>query len=178
MEFNQKKAFIIVVICQLLIFGFMIGKRLHLLNSEKTVLFSCRPVDPRSLFSGDYVILQFNGISTISQSLNIDEGKKAFKKNETVYVAVEKKEGEKFYEACAVSRDIKKLKETYQYVLRGKAKNYRRVKYGVEEYFVPQYEGLKIERNLRNTTVEIAIAESGESAIKRLFINGEEVRFY
>ena len=54
-----------------------------------------------------------------------------------------------------------------------------RIKYGVEEYFVPQFEGLEIEKNLqiKNVYAELAVGTQGESAIKRLFINNREQEF-
>ncbi len=178
----QKIAFIVVVICQFLVLGGMIAKRVLLLNTGETVLLKCQPIDPRSLFSGDYVILNYT-ISrfTEEQFRQINRDQEDFTKDDTVYVALQQEEGGKFWQAAAVSHHRKKLKAEYPVVIRGVVtsewRNYQ-IRYGVENYFVPQFEGHRIEREFSNASVEVAVADSGESGIKRLFIEEEEVKFY
>lgn len=55
-----------------------------------------------------------------------------------------------------------------------------RLTYGIEQYFVPQREGRKLERNISNAevSVEVAITRSGQSALKKLFINNKEIKFH
>jgi uncharacterized membrane-anchored protein len=177
----QKIAFVVVVLCQLLTLGAMIAKQEHLLQTGDVVLLKCEPIDPRSLFSGDYVILNYT-ISRFSeeefQQLNRDD--EEFQNRDTVYVALEKRPNSKFWNAAAISHDLKKLKAHYPVVIRGVMKstwNYR-IRYGVEHYFVPQYEGLRLERELADASVEVAVSDSGDSGIKRLFIDDREVVFY
>ncbi len=177
----QKIAFVVVVVCQLLTLGGMIAKQERLLQTGAVVLLECQPVDPRSLFSGDYVILNYT-ISTFSeeefQRLNRDD--EYFQERETIYVALEKSQSSKFWDAVAVSHDLNKLKVQYPVVIRGVIKSTwnHRIRYGVEHYFVPQSEGLRIENEISNVSVEVAVSDSGESGIKRLFIKDREVAFY
>jgi len=181
----QKKAFWIVVAAQIGVLCFMIGKRTWLLHTGKTVLLKCRPVDPRSLLSGDYVILNF-AISNLGDSsrtgkwraLNIFQ--ETFKRHDTIFVALQKPKKSKYWEAVAVSHNPYQLRKKYPVIIRGKllhTHNYL-VRYGVEQYFVPQFAGKKIERKLAQAAVEVALSKSGESAVKRLFIAGKEVTFY
>ena len=51
------------------------------------------------------------------------------------------------------------------------------VHYGLETYFVPQNQGRPIENSMADITVEIALAEDGDSAIRKLFIGSVEVEF-
>ncbi len=177
----QKKGFILVVLLQLLVLSFMIYKRVELLETGKVVRLRCVPVDPRSLFSGDYVILNYTISSFSSEKFeSLNRGGERFKKNETIYVGLVKENDSLFWDAAEVSHDPGKLKNKYEAVIRGEVTSlYRyRIKYGVEEYFVPQYEGKEIEKKIRDVSVEVAISGSGESGIKKLFISDREVRFY
>ena len=176
-----KIAFALVVVFQFLALGGMIANREYLLRTGQVVLLKCQPIDPRSLLSGDYVRLNYT-ISNFSEerfrTLNRDN--ETFQQQDTIYVALEKPANSPFWDAVAVSHDLKKLKATYPVVIRGvfvSTWSYQ-VRYGVEQYFVPQFEGLQIEQEIRNASVEVAVSGSGESAIKRLFLNDQEVKFY
>ena len=176
-----KIAFVLVVVFQLLALGGMLANREYLLRTGQVVLLKCQPIDPRSLLSGDYVRLNYT-ISTFreDQFRLFNRDNETFQQQDTIYVALEKTANSPFWNAAAVSHDLKKLKATYPVVMRGVflfTWSYQ-VRYGVEQYFVPQFEGLQIEREIRNTSVEVAVSGSGESAIKRLFVNDQEVKFY
>ena len=66
MKSFQKAAFITIVIMQIAVLGVMIGNRVCLLDTGVKVLLKCEPVDPRSLISGDYVILNYE-ISSLAE---------------------------------------------------------------------------------------------------------------
>ncbi len=177
----QKKGFILVVALQIGSLSFMIQKRMKLLETGKSVMLRCVPVDPRSLFSGDYVILNYAISSFSSEKFeSLNRGGERFRKNDTIYVGLVKEEGSGFWNAAEVSHEREKLKEGYKAVIRGEITSlYRyRIRYGVEEYFVPQFKGKKIEKRIRDVSVEVAVADTGESGIKKLFISGKEVKFY
>ena len=176
-----KIAFVLVVVFQLLALVGMIANREYLLRTGQVVLLKCQPIDPRSLLSGDYVRLNYT-ISTFreEQFRAVNRDNETFQQQDTIYVALEKPANSQFWDAVAVSHDLKKLKAAYPVVLRGvflSTWSYQ-IRYGVEQYFVPQFEGLQIEQEIRNASVEVAVSSSGESAIKRLFINEQEVKFY
>ena len=178
----QKIAFIVVVSCQFLVLGGMIAKQVHLLRTGDVVLLKCQPIDPRSLFSGDYVILSYT-ISrfTKEQFQQLNHDGEDFKQKNSIYVALQAGEESKFWNAAAVSHDRKKLKAEYPVVIKGSVRarwQQYQIRYGVESYFVPQFEGRRIEREISNASVEVAISNSGESGIKRLFIGAQEVKFY
>jgi len=172
--------FILIIVFQVGVLGFMIAKQEFILKKGTKVLLKCRPVDPRSLFSGDYVILNYE-ISTINQKLfdAADTDRKNRNPNE-IFVALRKNPDNDFWSVSSVSKDFRKLKSEYPVVIRGSAEYWfgSRVKYGVENYFVPQNQGFQIEKNLSDVSVEVSISEKGESAISKLFISGKEVKFY
>jgi len=179
-----KRAFWIIVGVQFLILLTMIAQRQHLLATGTRVVISCRPVDPRSLLSGDYVILNFD-ISTFdfdSARTNITSFGEDFKRGDTVFVALQPDKNGDLHTIAAVSLKRENLDNRWPIVLRGRCKSHygknMTLRYGVEQYFVPQFEGKAIERKMGSTTVELAVAHSGQSAIRRLFIAGQEVSFY
>jgi len=187
MKKTQIILFGLVVLAETLILAGMIAKREHLLATGKTVLLECVPRDPRSLLSGDYVIINYK-ISRFSgkELARVNVFGEKYKKHDWVYAALEKKPESKFHQVVAISRDKSKVQGPGRVLLRGRAMNsvrpgkyaYLRLRYGVEQYFVPQYEGKRLERKMREVSVELRAAPSGESAIRRLFIAGEEVKFY
>jgi uncharacterized membrane-anchored protein len=183
---SLKAAFIVIVVLQCMVLGAMIGQRKQLLNNGEPVILKCEPVDPRSLFSGDYVELRYE-ISTLSRKLLLEKDveETALKRNAIVYVALDKHENDTYWYARAVSEDLGILKEKYPVVIRGKTNQriskYSKnlfIRYGVENYFVPQFKGVEIENNIGDVSVEVSVTDSGESGIIRLFINDKEVTFY
>jgi len=181
-ERRRRVAFVVLVALQLAALLGLIGWRLYLLRTGQTVLLRCEPVDPRSILSGDYVELNYT-VSRFSRGQLAALGRKddVFREHETVYVALERPAGERFHRAVAISRDLNELRQRHPIVLRGVVVGFwgeLRLRYGVEHYFVPQNEGPRIERRMREASVELAVGASGESAIRRLFLGGEEVRFY
>lgn len=182
MKTYQKILFPVLVAAQIAVLGFMITKQELLLARGTKVLLKCQPIDPRSLFSGDYVILNYE-ISVIGEDIIAKSGIKDTDRLERkdIYVALKPKPDGKYYTAAAVSENSVELKKTYPLFIKGRveyASNTLQIKYGVESYFVPQKEGKIIEESLKDVSVEVSISESGESAISKLFIEGKEVKFY
>ncbi|MEW5737237.1 MAG: GDYXXLXY domain-containing protein [Thermodesulfobacteriota bacterium] len=173
--------FVAVVLLQAAVLAVMAGERMHLLATGTPVMLACEPVDPRSLFSGDYVRLRYK-ISRISPS-EVDrthEGSDEIKKNDTVYVALKKDSKGELYRAAAVSKDLSELSGRFPAVLRATVTgtgNGLLLRYGLEDYFVPQDQGKMMERDLRNVTVEVRVGKSGDSAVSRVFFRGKEVHF-
>jgi len=182
MKSYQKILFPVIVALQLAVLGFMITKQEMLLARGTKVLLKCQPIDPRSLFSGDYVILNYE-VSSIGEDIisksNIKETGKLEKRE--IYVALKQESDGKHYTAAAISENRDELKKLYPLIIKGRveyASNTLQVRYGVESYFVPQKEGKIIEDSLKNVSVEVSVSESGESAISKLFIDDKEIKFY
>ena len=178
----QKILFPVIVAAQIALLGFMIVKQEMLLSRGTKVMLKCQPIDPRSLFSGDYVILNYE-ISVIDEDIISKSGIKNISnlKRKEIYVALRSKPDGKYCQAAAISEDINELKKNFPLIIKGRveyASDTLQVKYGVESYFVPQREGKIIEESLKNVSVEVSISDAGESAISRLFIAEKEVKFY
>jgi uncharacterized membrane-anchored protein len=181
MNKTKKILFWVIVAAQLSVLAFMITKQERLLANGTKILLKCRPVDPRSLFSGDYVILSYE-ISRIDTEKLLVKNTESFSDRQTVYVALEKDAIRSYYNAVEINSDLNKLNKRYPVVIRGtvdtawdKSTN---IKYGVEQYFVPQNEGRDIERNISDVTVQVSVDKEGSSAISKLYVNNKEVVFY
>jgi uncharacterized membrane-anchored protein len=175
--------FIVVVAAQVLALAGMVAQRVYLLRTGTPVMLECVPIDPRSLFSGDYVRLNYRISRFSAEDLKrLNPRDERFRLNDTVYVALERVRDSRFYEARAISHDREWLRQRWPVVIRGTTREGSswdglHVRYGVEEYFVPQHQGRRIEGEMAHTSVEVAVSPTGESGIRRLFIDDQEVVF-
>lgn len=181
----RKIAFILLVLLQLGVLTFMISYQKHLLKTGTSILLECEPIDPRSLFSGDYVILNYK-IHNLSQCIKSKECASLkpeeisdFEKGDTIYLALQTKEKNPFAQVVSYSKNFKKLKLKYPIIIKSIVTSWRtyRVSIGANHYYVPQFEGKKIEKEMKNVSAEVVISKNGKSALKKLFINNKEVVF-
>lgn len=172
---QRKYWFILVVTLQIVFLVAMIGMKWSTLAYGTKILLKTQPVDPRDLFRGDYVILNYE-ISSLDLKLISTAGKKEFKSGDTVYVSLEKKD--KYWTARTVTAnkpDQLAIKGTVQYY-----DDYGKiltVNYGIDSYYVPEHQGLELERDMLNLDVEVSVDKKGNSALAKLFYEGKEVKF-
>lgn len=194
-------ALIGIVILQLsLIFGLLFWNQTILSGGTPIKIRSPQPVDPPSLFRGNYVELRYT-ISDIDLSkVNFPQDAK-FKRNSRVWVVLEKEKDSEWWDAVAVSREKPKL-SSGQHALQGKVKYVvlgsepipltqgtgfggLEVEYGVEQYFIPQEfekEATKLlslgrprEGRLAIVGAEVTVHSSGRARVREVFIGGVAV---
>ncbi|HJW81280.1 MAG TPA: GDYXXLXY domain-containing protein [Acidiferrobacterales bacterium] len=165
----------------------MVGMKQFTLSTGMPIVLKTEPIDPRSLFRGDYVRLNYS----ISR-LPIDKlaGDREFERGDTIYVLL-RQQGE-FWEAVSLHHVSPPL-AAGQIAIKGRVEfiNQRTiprpgtpaepgksidVKYGVENYFVPEGEGRALERPKPGETVSIRLVVDryGNAAIKAVLVNGVE----
>lgn len=181
---------------QLAFLGWMIVDRVSLLNSDNVVTLRTAPVDPRDIFRGDYVVLRYD-ISDIA--LTSYKGTTDLARGDTVYVELNKgKSGA--WQAVGIDTKMTPPAEG-NHIIRGRITRIdkripgpatkrneprevpcplcgtARIAYGIESYFVPEGEGGDIEhaRNRAELTVDVALADNGEAAIKSLSMDGKTI---
>lgn len=160
--------------------AWMIADRALLLLHGKEVRLQVVPVDPRDLFRGDYVTLAYP-----MSRLRTDEvdGDDEFHFREPIYVTL--REGVDGWEAVS----IRHAAPTDGVFLKGIVEDSHsgvnckvatpcqeiRVTYNLEQFFVPEGEGRELEtlRNDQRISVDVAVADSGRAALKRLLVDGE-----
>ena len=163
---------------------YMIADRQWTLALGTPVVLATQPVDPRSLFSGDYVRLRYD-ISRLE--LAALGGEHEFRRFDLVYVRLRR--GELAWQPVSVHAAMP-VAVPEQVVVRGEVigtspdrissapveQRYLEVRYGIESYFVPEGTGRAIERPAAGETVSIRVAVDarGRAAIQALLVNGKE----
>lgn len=173
-----------VALGQALVLLYMIWDRTSLLASGREVVLDVIPVDPRSLFRGDYVILGYD----ISR-YKLPPGAAVPQRNAPFYVTL-KKSPENTWQAVAGSTEAPADVKPDEVVIRGlvdyvvlPAQNTPQdptmvgVRYGIESFFVPEGTGRELERMVGDKKISavIAIGGNGEAAIKGLMSEGKKV---
>jgi uncharacterized membrane-anchored protein len=164
------KKFLLIGLFWLLIFGGFIGAKEYTLQTGKEILLKTRPVDPRDLFRGDYVVLSYD-ISSIDLA-TINSDRSIFNPGEEVYVSLDDQGG------CARPIKIDSVSPKDGIFMKGKINtvygNNLTIEYGIESYFVPEGKGREIESKRGQLVVRAAADKSGNSAIKSLLPQGSE----
>ena len=167
-------------VIQTAVLGAMVYDRVSLLKSKREIVLEVVPVDPRSLFRGDYVVLRYN-ISRLDKGLPAEE----LQRGATLYVTLEKAEDGSWRALKADTAAPALLPG--QVMLRGRVESAWRgtgeagqsviVRYGIESYFVPEGEGKSLERMVgeKRIAAVVAVDDDGNSAIKGLTVDGQLV---
>ncbi|MPY75699.1 MAG: hypothetical protein GEU87_15720 [Alphaproteobacteria bacterium] len=165
---------IVAVALQTIALIAIVGVKQWTLATGTPVLLETQPVDPRSLFRGDYVILRY-AINRLDAGLPGMPG--VFKPGETLYVTL--REDAPFWKPVSV-HSARPEPQPGAVVIKGEIRYDARgvkaveMRYGIEEYFVPEGEGREIERPRRDGKVSILVAVDrfGNAGIKAVLIDG------
>jgi len=161
-----------VVVFQLLVLAAEYGNAVYPLWTGQEVRLKTVPIDPRSLFRGNYARLRYE----ISEIPGADINKERTPRNgEVIYVGL--KAGEDG--VCSYSGASLERPEDGMYI-RGRIQTWRphrsetyQVEYGIEAFFAPKEKALKLEKNLRSQGIaKVMLARNGKAALKDVV--GEE----
>lgn len=164
------------------VLAYMVYDRVSLLKSGREITIDVVPVDPRSLFRGDYVILNY----PLSQ-VPLDASNELPRPGEIVYVTIAKRNdgwetvavGDRHPGEAGEERAVLKGRIERSWVGGGggERRAQARVRYGIESYFVPEGEGKELERQVRDRKIAalVAVGRDGTAAIKGLVVDGETV---
>jgi uncharacterized membrane-anchored protein len=171
-------ALVIVALAHSIVLGWMVFDRVRLLTSGHEVVLPVIPVDPRSLFRGDYVRLSY----AVSQVPPPPDAPDTLRRGTILYVTIVKDEKADWIASASATAAPRTLKPA-QMVLRGRTShNWRRnrggtlrMRYGIESYFVQEGHGRALEKQAREGKVAavISVGHDGQAAIKGLMINGK-----
>lgn len=162
------------------IVAWMITDRVLILANGREIVVATAPVDPRDLFRGDYVRLDYD-FSRIDFSKMSRLGQNSgwtLEKGSTIY-AVLKPEGDRFVlEDAGASRvDVPADRVVLKGKVTYKTSSFVQADFGIGRYFVPQGHGRAIETGIadRRTEIVLAVTEDGRAAIKSLRLDGKDV---
>lgn len=169
---------LLVVVAQLLVLAWMAGEREWIFRTGQVVYLRTAPVDPRDLFRGDFVRLQYEINSVRMEDSDAATPARERKRHQVMYTRL-RPAGEGLHEAAGTTTE----RPTEGLYIRGRTEDQWRfgwrgpghmfVKYGIEQLFVEQGAGKAIEQR-RGTRdglqvpmeVEVAIGASGTAVIR------------
>jgi uncharacterized membrane-anchored protein len=171
----------ILLQCALLIL--MVGDRVRILREGREVTLQTRPVDPRDLLRGDYVVLGYDISQLPAGAL---AGQPTAERNPVVFVKLAP-DANGLYQAVSVHAEPVTVTAP-EVLIRGRVSyscgstsrtfcDKLTIRYGLESYFVPEGEGKTLEqaRNQQKLRVVAAVLPSGRAAIKRLLLDGAPI---
>lgn len=148
------------VALQFLVLTGMVVKASAPLWTGQEIRIKTIPVDPRSLFRGNYALLNYD-ISTLPATAFQE---KPLRQGETVYVRLEEKNNLYHYAGASLEKPDQGV------FLKGRITSRHapyRVKYGIEAFFAPKQEALLLQKDLRNGGVAILmVTDDGEVALQ------------
>lgn len=141
------------------------GAHLPLVTGQEVQL-ATRPVDPRSLFRGNYARLNYD-ISTIpSNDLASEE---PVRNGDVVYVSLKPIDNGLYgYEKASIEKPKQGVYLRGRIQNRWRGASYR-VKYGIEAFFAEKEKALALERSLpKGGRAVVMVASSGRAALKEV----------
>ncbi len=163
--------FAIALLLQLLILAAVPARQIHARLTGKLVTIKTAPVDPYDFLSGYHVILRYE-ISTPPKITNN-------RYPHTVYVILEP-DSDRIYEATSTHPKMPDDIPDEAVVIKGTGQR-SRVKYGIENYFIPEKNREVIEkdlrRNRRQAKAQIKIDKFGNPALIRLIIDDKTYEY-
>ncbi len=156
----------LIVVFQLIILGAEYANAVYPIWTGQEIRLRTTPIDPRSMFRGNYARLQYE----ISEISGVDINMERVPRNgEIVYIKLKEKEaGIYAYDGAGLEKPLNGL------FIRGRiqanAKPFKseryRVKYGIEALFAPKKKALSLEKRLRKHGVaKVMIAPNGKAAL-------------
>jgi uncharacterized membrane-anchored protein len=144
-------------------------------SAAEVILVKGRPVDPRDLLRGDYMILGYE-IGLLPDSMTQQgDGKPRFRIGEDIWVLLEKHGA--YHEVVAASRERPPVGAN-QTLIRGRV-TYPRgagrtggtgVEYGIEEFFVPEGKGTP---RFQKLEVELSVSGAHRLYLRRVLLDGK-----
>lgn len=165
----------------------IIARKQYTLHTGVPIVLETRPIDPRSLFRGDYVTLGYAIDELQLDALGGDDD--GFRLNQDVFVVLQA--AGTYWEPVSVHAR-RPPADPAQVVIRGRvtslgsqrwnpetgrseALDQLGVDYGIGSYFVPEGEGRELERPSQENRVDLRVVVDrfGKAAIEAVLVNGE-----
>lgn len=165
MKKSQAAGLVLALVFQFLVLGGMVGISALPLWTGTEIKIKTVPVDPRSLFRGNYARLGYEFSRT---QLPSEINGRRLRNGEKVYVMLKPSKTDDRYEFDRVVLE----KPSAGVFLRGRAKRQYRsasILCGIEAYFAPKEKALELEKELRKgATAVLMVASSGKARIKEI----------
>ena len=179
----------IAALFQTALLGQMVWAQITLLSSPTEVVLKTTPVDPRDIFRGDYVILNYEIESLDHQKVDVAEN---LENGDDAFVLLNTTRS--FATPIEVLSEIPEVLQSGRAVIRGTITYIDHqprpvtgeacddcpnvfISYPIDSYFVPEGTGTELEqyRDERALGVIVALNDEGDAAIKGLTIEGRKI---
>jgi uncharacterized membrane-anchored protein len=169
MIFDKKRilyGLIATIVLQFSVLIMEYGNAIYPLLTGQEIKIKVVPVDPRSLFRGNYARLNYD-ISRVT----LPADSRMPRVNELVYIKLKQNE-----EGIYVQENASLIKPDTGLFIKGRARHsYTRVvdvRYGIEAFFAPKEKALTLERELRAGGIAvIKLARNGKPALLDIVAN-------
>jgi uncharacterized membrane-anchored protein len=164
---NLNIALLVATLIQILVLGGMYVSASMPLWVGQEVWLETRPVDPRSLFRGNYARLSYD-ISTISSTEINDPG--VLRHGEVIYVSL-KEEDASIWTFASASLEMPSsgvfIRGRIQYPTN--QSETLQVNYGIEAFFAPKDKAIALEKDLRTgATAVLMVTGGGKASLQRI----------
>ena len=167
--------FVLAIAVQLAILAAIPARRVMARNSGTMVTLKMRPVDPYDILSGYHMVIRYD-ISNIRETPGWEDT--SYRKGNVYVVLTEDPQGD--WNAVSVHDEMPEDTPPGAVVIKG-WRRYSRVKYGIENFYIPEENRHEIEDDLRDNIeqarAEVAVGPDGTAALIRLRV-GERVYDY
>ncbi len=171
-------ALAIIAAAQTGVLAAMVIDRVRLIKTGREITLPIVPVDPRDLFRGEYVRL---GYAASRVPVRLLEGPPPGE-GSAFYVVLQKgadgtwtpvKVTHALPRETAPDRIVLKARSAYRWPRSASTDTFIDARYGIESYFVPEGQGLRLEQLAREKKMAtlVAVDAKGNAAIKGLIID-------
>lgn len=150
------------------------------IKTGRKIIVRTIPIDPRSLFRGDYINLGYD-FSSISLN-DIIKDVSYYYRGQTVYVKLVKIRSR--WKASEIANNYINAKHGDEITLKGTVQNTSsdknlNISYEIESYFVPEGKGKDIEKQIikKRVHVLLSVNKFGQASVCAIFINGKKITF-
>jgi uncharacterized membrane-anchored protein len=163
----------LLALIQLGLISIPLVDRLTVQHSGTAVPLAVVPVDPRDLLRGDYVVINL-AIGTLSKTV---PGADKVQSGDSIFVGL-KSEGTGAAMPVLIAKERAEAGDlAIAGTVRAVFEDEIRVDYGIDAFFLPEGEGLEIERMDRSRILlEVAVTEDGRSLPVNLLVDGKVFR--
>ena len=157
------------IVFQIIVLAGMVAGAAMPLWTGTEVRVATEPVDPRSVFRGNYARLNYAFSTLPEDALDVD---RVLRTGEVVYVSLRAADNGLHHFAGASLEPPAEGVFLRGRILRDSAPH--RVRYGIEAFFAPKEEALRLERELGDSGVAVlAVSRSGRAAIKDVIASSD-----
>lgn len=178
-----------VVLLQVLLLLGMVGRHVYTLQTGAPVTLKTAPIDPWDFLRGEYVRLNYE-ISALNPEGAPMQGI-PYRPNQRVWVTLA--QGNPYWSAVGVS-DRRPETGPGQVAVIATVDWYNdfnetapagerpiprlRLRYGIEQFYVPEGEGVKLEQRSGEMVVEALVDRFGRLALRSVFLDGKELDWH